>query len=123
MPGLDAFLAATAPMPRAIVTLMGEQAMDAVCERFRIDIATRVGRRVELAPKPAPDQPTAACAELGVDPAAAAMLGDSLWDQVAAEAAGVGFIGLTNGRPSEFRVGTTLATDLGAAVSLLAVAG
>ena len=67
MPGLDAFLNATQHRARSIVTLMGPGAMDMVCERFRIDVATRVGRSADLAPKPAPDQVARACLLLGID--------------------------------------------------------
>jgi phosphoglycolate phosphatase-like HAD superfamily hydrolase len=119
MPGLDGFLAATAGVPRAIATLMGPTAMDAVCERFAIGVPLRVGRESDMVPKPAPDQVLRACQLLAVDPADAKMLGDSTWDREAALAAGAGFVGLTNGRPSEFPPGTVLAEDLNAAVPLL----
>lgn len=119
MPGLAPFLEATAQIPRAVVTLMGGRAMDAVCERFEIDVAVRVSRQSGFVPKPAPDQVLAACLRLGVDPAQATMLGDSSWDEAAAIAAGTGFLGLTNDTPSEFSAGTTIVTDLPAALEAL----
>ena len=119
MPGLDAFLNATQHRARSIVTLMGPGAMDMVCERFRIDVATRVGRSADLAPKPAPDQVARACLLLGIDPGDAVMLGDSTWDAGAAAAAGAGFIGITNGRPSEFGQGTMVVEDLTGALTLI----
>jgi HAD superfamily hydrolase (TIGR01549 family) len=112
MPGLGEFLTATASRPRVIVTLMGPGAMDLVCDRFGIDVPLRIGRTAGLVPKPAPDQVVAACELLGVAPAAVAMLGDSTWDREAALAAGADFIGLTNGKASEFPEGTPLATSL-----------
>jgi phosphoglycolate phosphatase len=119
MPGLAEFLDVTADRPRVIVTLMGREAMDQVCERFGIDIPRRVARRAGLVPKPAPDQVVAACRLLGVPPSAAVMLGDSTWDRQAALAAGAAFIGLTNGRPSEFPPGTRLASNLEEAAVLV----
>ena len=119
MPGLREFLAATADRPRVIVTLMGSSAMDVVCARFGIAVASRVGRTAGLVPKPAADQVLAACELLGVDPSSAVMLGDSTWDREAALAAGADFVGLTNGKPSEFPEGTTLATDLLEALQVL----
>ncbi len=44
--------------------------------------------------KPAPDLVLLACAELGVRPAEAVMVGDSKYDRGAAQAAGVRFVGL-----------------------------
>ena len=119
MPGLRRFLERTQDRARCIATLMGPAAMDAVCDYYGIDVELRVGRRADLAPKPAPDQLIVACSLMGVDPADAVMIGDSTWDQVAAEAAGVRFIGLTNRRRSEFPESTNLAQDLDAALSLL----
>ncbi len=117
MPGLAEFLSRTADVPRAIVTLMGPRAMDEVCDRFEIDIDVRVARRPGVRPKPAPDQVEVACDELEADPATTVMIGDSTWDAGAARAAGVGFVGLTNGRPSEFTDDTALAADLGDAAT------
>ncbi|MEA2002330.1 MAG: HAD-IA family hydrolase [Actinomycetota bacterium] len=119
MKGLRRFLAATSTMPRAIVTLMGQSATRQVCERFQIDVAVQVGRSVELAPKPAPDQVLRACRLLDVVPDEAVMVGDSTWDLSAASAAGAGFVGLTNGRLSEFPRGTKVATSLNAVLAEL----
>ena len=116
MPGLRSFLEATANRTRAIVTLMGPGAMDLVCERFDIDVSVRVGREADMVPKPAPDQVLRACDRLGVDASSAVMIGDSTWDETAALAAGASFIGLTNGRRSEFGSSTTLAADLNEAL-------
>lgn len=102
MPGLETALAVTADRPRAVVTLLPPGTASLVLEQYGIDIPVLIGRRPDLAPKPAPDQVLAACRELGVLPGEAVMIGDSTWDAVAAEAAGCGFIGVTNGGPSEF---------------------
>lgn len=110
MPGLDRF--ASLEIPMAVVTLLPPGAARRTLDHHGIDITTLVGRRSDLAPKPAADQLLAACAELGVEPAGAVMVGDSTWDQVAAQAAGCDFIGLTNGALSEFPPGTMLADGL-----------
>ena len=102
MPGVAEVLEAVADRPVTVVTLMGPTAARASLDHHDIPIARVVGRRVDLAPKPAPDQLLAACAEMGVEPGAALMVGDSTWDALAAEAAGVAFIGVTNGTESEF---------------------
>lgn len=120
MPGLEDFLAATAGHTRAIVTLMGPGAMDLVCHRFGIDVGVRIGRGADMVPKPAPDQVLRACERLGVAPSSAVMIGDSTWDESAAVAAGSSFIGLTNGRVSEFGSSTTLAADLNEVLGHLA---
>lgn len=116
MAGLGDFLEATSTSPRCIATLMGPAAMDAACERFDIDVALRVGRGADMAPKPAADQVIRACELLGVAPAASVMIGDSTWDLGAASAAGAAFVGITNGRKSEFPPGTVIADDLAGAL-------
>lgn len=110
MPGLDRV--ASLEIPMAVVTLLPPGAARRTLDHHGIDITTLVGRRSNLAPKPAADQLLAACAELGVEAAGAVMVGDSTWDQVAAQAAGCDFIGLTNGALSEFPPGTKLADGL-----------
>lgn len=51
--------------------------------------------------KPAPDVVEVACAQLGEDPLACALLGDSLHDAAAARAAGVAFLGVASGYAGE----------------------
>jgi phosphoglycolate phosphatase-like HAD superfamily hydrolase/tRNA(Arg) A34 adenosine deaminase TadA len=53
------------------------------------------------ASKPAPHVVEAACAGLGEDPLACALLGDSLHDAAAARAAGVAFLGVASGYVGE----------------------
>jgi HAD superfamily hydrolase (TIGR01509 family) len=120
MPGLRPFLESTAARTRAIVTLMGPGAMNLVCERFDIDVPVRIGREADMVPKPAPDQVLRACSRLGVEPSSSVMIGDSTWDETAALAAGASFIGLTNGRASEFGSGTPLAENLAEVLGHLA---
>lgn len=110
MPGLEKV--ASLDLPVAVVTLLPPGAARLTLDHHAVDIATLVGRRSDLAPKPAADQLLAACAELGVEPTEAVMVGDSTWDQVAAHVAGCDFIGLTNGALSEFPNGTTVVDGL-----------
>lgn len=119
MPHLQPFLAATEQRPRAVVTLMGQRAAEAVCDAFDVSIEVVVGRRIDLTSKPAPDQLVAALALLDTPAAGAVMVGDSLWDADAAIAAGVEFIGVTNCGTSVFREGTPVAGDLDAVARLI----
>lgn len=119
MPFLDEFLDATQGVPRAIVTLMGQAPAEESCARFGIEVPVIVGRRAHLLPKPAPDQIEAALGLLGIPADEAVMLGDSPWDADAAIAAGAGFLGLTNGRPSVFSEETLVVEDLAAATATL----
>lgn len=106
MPGVGEALAATRPNPRAVVTLLPPETARVVLRHHGldayIDLDLLVGRRTDLAAKPAPDQLLEGCRLLGVEPTETVMIGDSTWDAVAAEAAGCGFVGVTNGGASEF---------------------
>lgn len=97
MPGLDALRTALDDRLVAIVTLLSGPATEVVVDRFRL-WDTTVPRHPDLAAKPAPDQLQAALQALRRDPDEAVMLGDSERDAAAAAAAGVAFIGITNGR-------------------------
>lgn len=110
MPGLD--VVKSMELPMAVVTLLPPGAARATLDHHGVDVDILVGRRPDLAPKPAADQLLAACAALEVGPGDVVMVGDSTWDLVAAEAAGCGFIGLTNGGSSEFPDGTRVAEGL-----------
>lgn len=74
--------------------------------------------------KPAPHIVEAACAMLGEDPLACALLGDSIHDAAAARAAGVAFLGVTSGfaEEADFRAGGArfVARDLGHLTASLA---
>jgi phosphoglycolate phosphatase len=106
MPGVAEALTATGDNPRAVVTLLPPQTARVALRQHGLgsylDLDLVVGRRSDLAAKPAPDQLLEGCRLLGVEPAEAVMIGDSTWDAVAAEAAGCGFVGVTNGKASEF---------------------
>ncbi len=112
MPGLTEALATTERLPCAVVTLLPPRAARAALDRHGIAIEHVVGRRPDLRPKPAPDQLLEGCRLLGVHRADAIMIGDSTWDQRAAEAAGCGFTGVTNGRASEFPADVETISDL-----------
>ena len=113
MMGLSVLLEALPDdLPTAVVTLLGPNATECVLEMHDVPIATRIGRRCDLTPKPAPDQILEACRLLDVDPLEAMMVGDSTWDLRAAESAGAGFVGVTNHRPSEFPESTPTVSDL-----------
>lgn len=113
MPGLAKLVGSLPPgLPTAVVTLLGPNTTNQVLEHHRVPILTRVPRRPDLTPKPAPDQLLEACRLLHVDADETVMVGDSTWDLSAAESAGVEFIGVTNRRPSEFPRSTPLVADL-----------
>lgn len=57
-----------------------------------------VGASPEISPKPAPDVILNACRELGVQPAQALVVGDSSFDERAAQAASVRFVGFGTGK-------------------------
>lgn len=97
MPGLDRLRAALVGRAVAIVTLCSGSATEVVVERFDL-WSTAVSRSPDLAAKPAPDQLLAALELLGADADGAVMVGDSERDAAAAAAAGVAFVGVTNGR-------------------------
>lgn len=113
MPGLAKLVESLPPgLPTAVVTLLGPNSTDQVLEHHRVPIPTRVPRRPDLTPKPAPDQLLEACRLLHVDADETVMVGDSTWDLSAAKSAGVEFIGVTNHRRSEFPRSTPLVEDL-----------
>jgi phosphoglycolate phosphatase len=119
MPGLGMALQATASIPRAVVTLLSETTAREVLVRHGIGIDSVVGRRPDLATKPAPDQLWEACRILRIEPTDAVMVGDSAWDAAAARAAGCGFLGVTWGSPTEFGSETAVAETLKEAVAAL----
>lgn len=113
MPGLVALFGAIAGRAVGIVTLASLPATQRVVARYGLKVDTVVARSFEVPAKPHPDQLRVALAALGVEPQHAVMVGDSERDEMAALAAGVAFIGVTNGRQDHrFAAGTTLATDL-----------
>jgi phosphoglycolate phosphatase len=102
MPGLADALALVEEVSKGVVTLLPDRAAHAALDRHGVEIPVVVGRRSDLAVKPAPDQLFAACHLLDADPGATTMIGDSTWDFEAARAAGCHFVGVTNGGPNEF---------------------
>ena len=119
MPHLSEFLIHTSGTPSAVVTLMGQRAAEAACERFGVEVETVIGRARGLLPKPEPDQLVLALDRLGVHSSVAVMVGDSPWDEVAARSAGVGFIGVTNGGESVFEADVTVVEDLSSVAAML----
>lgn len=114
MPGLADLVAVLDPERTAIVTLLGHDAAARTLERHvprppRVVVA----RRPDLRPKPQPDQALEALRELGCAAADAVMVGDSEVDEATARAAGVAFVGVSNGRDGHrFSPGTPVARDL-----------
>ena len=100
MPGLKSFLYGVEAMfsKKAIVTLLARESTNLVLKKHSISVDVVVTRDRGLRPKPYPDQVVHALKALGSRPEDAVMVGDSEWDERAAESAGVVFIGLTNGR-------------------------
>lgn len=98
MPHLDRFVAATADVPRAVITLLPESVARETLAAHGVAIDVVIGRDPTIRPKPSGDGLRAALAGLGLGPGAAAtMVGDSTWDAAAAHDAGVGFIGVHAG--------------------------
>jgi phosphoglycolate phosphatase-like HAD superfamily hydrolase len=88
------------------------------------ELAAVVGRRPGLRPKPAPDGLEAALAALRAPASTAVMVGDSEVDEAAASAAGVRFVGITNGRPTHaFSASAVIVVDLAGAMEVLAGLG
>jgi phosphoglycolate phosphatase len=112
MPGLRELNEALGILPSAVVTLLGPAATRQVLDMHGVVTPVAVPRRADLRPKPAPDQLEESCRLLGVEPGDSLMVGDSTWDREAAVAAGIGFIGVTNHRGSEFPAGTATVDDL-----------
>jgi HAD superfamily hydrolase (TIGR01509 family) len=120
MPGLEAFLAALGDRPVAVVTLLGPRATRAILDRFGIRAEHVVARDPRLRIKPHPDQVEEALRLLVAQPGEAVMVGDSEWDEAAARAAGVPFLGLTLGRAGHgFGEGSVVVRDLAEAAGIL----
>jgi phosphoglycolate phosphatase len=74
-----------------------------------------VGRDPRIRPKPEPDGLVEACRRLGVRMDETTMIGDSTWDQEAADRAGIAFIGVPSS-PAGFGPGVVTAPDFATAV-------
>ncbi len=98
MPGLRQVWALVAGRPVGVVTLVGPRAARAVVDRHGLQPACLVAREAGLRSKPAPDQVLRALRQLGAAPHEAVLVGDSSWDEHAAQAAGVAFVGIRWGR-------------------------
>ncbi|MEI2764345.1 MAG: HAD family hydrolase [Dermatophilaceae bacterium] len=116
MPGLAAALRLSDGMPRAVVTLLTASVAREVLGRHGIGIELVIGRRPDLAAKPAGDMLLAAAAQLGVTPAQATMIGDSPWDQAGAAAAGCPFVGIDTDGRAEFAAGCPVVPTVAEAV-------
>lgn len=106
MPGAVALLVALRDrgMPLAIATSSGGGGL-AACERATgvgwrglVDVVTNADK--VRASKPDPDLISVAVRELGAEPGACVMIGDTRWDAISAARAGVGFVGVTCGGSS-----------------------
>jgi len=109
-------------MPRAVVTLLPERVVREVLAQHALttDGLVIVGRRADQRPKPHPDGLLSACAQLGVAPGEALMIGDSAWDLEAARAAGCAFVGVPT-QAGNLPPGTLVAADVAAAVRVALV--
>jgi phosphoglycolate phosphatase-like HAD superfamily hydrolase len=119
MPGLTEFLNAVRELPTAIVTLVGPRACRSVLERHGIVVDVEVARAPDLRPKPSGDQVERALQALGAPAEEAVMVGDGAWDEAAARAAGVRFLGLRNGRADPGFDGSPVVEDLAEAARAL----
>ncbi len=88
----------------ALATSSDENHLKATCESSGIDLSSLadvlVTKDEAEASKPEPDLVVAACKKLSLDPADCAMVGDTIYDAQACEAAGVVFLGLESGGTS-----------------------
>jgi len=119
MPGLAELLAALATRPVGIVTLLSGPATEVVLDRHALAVDAVVPRRHDIPAKPRPEQLLAALHTIGSPPAEAVMIGDSERDEMAADAAGVDFVGVTNGRDGHRFTGPLVVRDLREAAALL----
>lgn len=120
MPGLQAIWGARGGRRTAVVTLLGPRAARAVLRRHGLEPDCLVAREAGLRMKPAPDTVLRALELLGVGPQEAVLVGDSKWDELAARAAGVAFVGLTWDRPDPgFHPRTPVARSLAEAARFL----
>ena len=120
MPGLEAVWTARGERLTGVVTLLGPRAAWAVLRHHGLEPDCVVGREVGLRMKPAPDPVVRALQRLGVGREEAVLVGDSKWDEQAAQAAGVAFLGLTWGRRDPgFGATTPVVRDLVEAAHLL----
>ena len=122
-PGASAAIEGTRSHRRAVVTLLPERAARAALARHHIDIDAVVPRRPDLRPGPAPDQLLEASRLIDTDPAAILMVGSSVWDHEAAEAAGAAFVGITGGDRWAFDDGVITAPSLDEIPALLETHG
>ena len=122
MPECDRAWRLSAGMPRAVVTLLPERVVRTVLAHHKLatDELVVIGRRADQRPKPHPDGLVAACAQLGVAPSEALMIGDSAWDLEAARAAGCAFVGVPT-HTGNLPPGTLVAADVAAAVRVALV--
>lgn len=119
MAGLGGAILRTAHLRRAVVTLLPESAARAALAAHGVLIESVIGRSPDYRPKPSPDQLFVGLEAIEVEPADAVMIGDSLWDSEAANAAGVAFVGVTNGSPSIFPSSVRTVTNLAQAVDVV----
>ncbi len=88
-------------VPRAIATSSEEKKLRATLASARLDLDAYFAHIVTAADladsKPAPDLVTMAASAIGMDTFHCVMVGDTLYDAIAALRAGAGFIGLTCG--------------------------
>jgi HAD superfamily hydrolase (TIGR01549 family) len=117
MPYLAEFLEAVKGAPKAVVTLLSPCPTAYVLQRHGIAVDAVVAREPGIRPKPSPDPVLKALERLGVGEAV--MVGDSEWDEAAANAAGVPFVAVTNGRTQHRFKTKYVAENLRGAVEIL----
>ena len=98
MPGLTQFWPCLQGRSVGVVTLASKPATERAMARYRLNVDTIEARSFDVPAKPNPEQLMVALAALGVEPRDAVMVGDSERDEMAAVAAGIDFVGVTNGR-------------------------
>ena len=84
-------------IPYIVATSAESEVMEALLQTLgRTDLPTATADDVG-SPKPAPDLLLATCAEIGIEPSAATLVGDSIWDAEAARRVGIRCVGVRTG--------------------------
>lgn len=120
MPGLTQFWPCLQGRSVGVVTLASKPATERAMARYRLKVDAIEARSFDVPAKPNPEQLLVTLEALGIEPKHAVMVGDSERDEVAAVAAGIDFVGVTNGRDQhDFAAQSVVVADLIGVAGLL----